>query len=135
MNIKNCRKCGKIFNYISGPAICPACLEKQEEQFQQVKEYINSNPGVTLHQTAEACEVDAGQIKQWVREERLVFSSAEGSGLVCENCGKPIITGRFCDSCRTEMGKKLGESIQKPAAPQPKKKDDGKSSPKMRFLR
>ena len=30
MNVRNCRKCGKIFNYIAGPFVCPACREELE---------------------------------------------------------------------------------------------------------
>ncbi len=40
MNVRNCRKCGNLFNYVSGPPICMACREKLEEKFQEVKKYI-----------------------------------------------------------------------------------------------
>ena len=32
--------CGKIFNYVVGPVICPRCREAREEKFQEVKKYI-----------------------------------------------------------------------------------------------
>ncbi len=133
MDVKNCKKCGKIFNYISGPVICPQCVEKSEEDFQKVKEYITSNPGTTVAATADACEVEVAQIKQWLREERLTFSSAEGSDLTCEKCGKPIISGKFCDACRAAVSKGLSDAIRKPEAPKPEKKQEP-SGNKMRFL-
>ena len=40
MNVKNCRKCGKVFNYIGGMPICPQCREELEKKFDTVKEYI-----------------------------------------------------------------------------------------------
>lgn len=40
MNARNCRKCGKLFNYVSGPPICMACREALEEKFHEVKSYI-----------------------------------------------------------------------------------------------
>ena len=42
MNARNCRKCGKLFNYVSGPPICMACREALEKKFQEVKEYIRA---------------------------------------------------------------------------------------------
>ena len=39
-DIRNCRICGKIFNYVMGPVVCPRCKEKLEEKFQEVKKYI-----------------------------------------------------------------------------------------------
>ena len=40
MNVRNCMKCGKIFNYAIGRPICPACKDKMDEKFRIVKEYI-----------------------------------------------------------------------------------------------
>ena len=37
MEVRNCRKCGRIFNYVAGMPICPACRERIEEKFQEVK--------------------------------------------------------------------------------------------------
>ena len=39
MNVRNCRKCGRMFNYVSGPPICGKCREQAEEQFQVVKKF------------------------------------------------------------------------------------------------
>lgn len=135
MNVKNCRKCGRIFNYIGGPVICQQCQEKAEETFQTVKAYIADNPGTTLAATAEACEVEIGQIKQWLREERLTFESLEGSELTCENCGKPILSGRFCDECKKEVANGFADSIKGPEAPAAPVKKAVDSGSKMRFLR
>ncbi len=135
MNVKNCRKCGRIFNYIGGPPICPQCVQKSEEDFQKVKSYISENPGISVAATAEACEVDVQQIKQWLREERLTFASLEGSELACENCGKPILSGRFCDECKKEVAHGFADSIKGPEAPKAPVKKANDSGSKMRFLR
>ncbi len=132
MDVRNCRGCGKLFNHISGPFICPACREKLEEKFQEVKKYIQDNPGVGVKQVSEACDIDGGQIRQWIREERLEFS--EGSmELGCEKCGAPITSGRFCDACKASMVNSLNHVYEQPKAPA-KDNHDSAGGPKMRFL-
>ena len=31
MEVMNCRNCKRLFNYITGPMICPACKDKLEK--------------------------------------------------------------------------------------------------------
>jgi uncharacterized Zn finger protein (UPF0148 family) len=88
MDVRNCRKCGRIFNYVTGPVICPECREKQEEKFQEVKKYIMENRTANIPQIAKDCEVETSQIQQWIREERLEFSQDSDLGIPCENCGQ-----------------------------------------------
>ena len=132
MDVRNCRGCGKLFNYVSGPFMCPACREKLEEKFQEVKKYIQENRGVTVADVAEACEVDANQIRQWIREERLEFASG-ASEIACEKCGAPITSGRFCDKCKSPMVNSLN-NVYKSDTPARPDRDDRAGGPKMRFL-
>ena len=134
MNARNCRKCGKLFNYISGPPICMECREALEVKFQEVKEYIRNNAHATIPEVAEACDVSQAQIQQWLKDERLEVAEGSGIALLCENCGEPISSGRFCSKCKNSMVDQLSESIRKPEAPKPQPKKDTKENPKMRFL-
>lgn len=134
MNARNCRKCGRLFNYVSGPPICMACREALEEKFQEVKAYIQDNAHASIPQVAEACDVTQAQIQQWLRDERLELAEGSGIALLCEHCGKPIRSGRFCEKCKNAMADRLSGSIHKPAAPKPEPKKDTHDNPKMRFL-
>lgn len=133
MNVRNCRNCGRIFNYVAGIPLCQPCKEKMEEKFQEVKEYIRANPGVGIPEVSEACDVEAAQIRQWLKDDRLELAENSGIFLNCEKCGASIRSGRFCDKCKANMTSDLKSVLKsnKPA-PQPSKKD--KESPKMRFL-
>ena len=93
MNVKNCRKCGKVFNYIGGMPICPQCREELEKKFDTVKEYIREHRGASVLEVSKECEVEEAQIRQWVREERLEFDTSSGIGVVCESCGVAISSG------------------------------------------
>ncbi|MDE7282639.1 MAG: flagellar protein [Lachnospiraceae bacterium] len=134
MNVRNCRKCGKIFNYVSGPPICMQCREALEEKFQEVKKYIQEHKHSTIPEVADACDVSTNQIQQWLRDERLEIAEGSGFVLFCENCETPILSGRFCDKCKNSMANQLSNSIKKPEAPKPAPKKDTKENPKMRFL-
>ena len=78
-------------------------------------------------------EVSVKQIKEWIREERLVLSSELGAEICCEQCGKPIRSGRYCDSCRNAMANNLMSAIKKPERPMPEK-DTSDHRNRMRFL-
>lgn len=136
MNIKNCRVCGRIYNYVSGPNTCPACRESLEAKFQEVKEYIREHKGAGIAQVAEACEVDAAQIRQWLREDRLEVTEDSPLYLTCETCGAPIRSGRFCEKCKNSVTRDLNDVLKagRPQQPtlQKKNKEDGA---KMRFLK
>ena len=134
MNVRNCRKCGIIFNYVMGPIVCPRCKEEQENKFQEVKKYVQDNRGADIHEVATECDVDPSQIRQWIREERLEFSADSPVQIACEKCGEMIRSGRFCEKCKNSMANQLNSSIQKKEAPRPQPKKDSRDNPKMRFL-
>ena len=112
MNIRNCRSCGKIFNYITGAPICPSCRETAEAKFQEVKEYIREHRGAGIAEVAEACEVEVSQIRQWLRDERLEVTEDSVLFLNCESCGAPIRCGRFCDKCKSGITKEFKAVLQ-----------------------
>ena len=132
MDVRNCRSCGRLFNYMGGMSICPLCEKELEEKFQEVKKFIYDNPRASIQVVAEDNDVTIAQIKKWVREERLSFSEESPVGLECENCGELIKTGRFCARCKDKMVNNLGNIYKEPQAPKPKKSLS--ENPKMRFL-
>ena len=103
-DVRNCRKCGKIFNYIGGMPICPACKDKEEEDFQRIKKYLYENPGASLTQVSTELDVSVETIKRFLREGRLEIANEEGNLLLeCENCGRSIKSGRFCPDCERTL--------------------------------
>lgn len=117
MNVRACRKCGRLFNYITGYQICPACKEALEAKFQEVKEYVRGHKGVGINEVSEACDVEANMIRQWLREERLELAEDSGIMLACESCGGLIRSGRYCDKCKSNLVNGFNSVLQgrKPA--------------------
>ena len=134
MEVKNCKSCNRLFQYIGGPRLCPACRDALEAKFQEVKEYIYQNRSVSIADVSEATEVSVQQIKQWIREDRLVLSEATADGILCEHCGTPICSGRFCEKCKNQMANSFSATISRPSSPQPTTKKQDKTGNKMRFL-
>ncbi|MEG0805500.1 MAG: flagellar protein [Lachnospiraceae bacterium] len=132
MDVRNCRDCGRLFNYINGQPICPSCKDELEKKFAQVKVYIRSNPTATIQMVAEENEVSTRQIKQWVREERLCFTDDSVITVECENCGAPIRTGRYCTDCIGKMQNNLNSALDRPKVQETKKQVRDRE--KMRFL-
>lgn len=135
MEVRTCRGCGKLYNYLglSTPA-CPACMKQMEEKFQKCKEYIRENPKANIQAVADATEVSVKMIKQWVREERLTFAEGSSVGLECEGCGCNILTGRFCANCKSRMGQSFNQIVNN-ARPKPEERKPATNpSARMRFL-
>lgn len=132
MEVKNCRECGAMFNYIGGARLCPGCRVKLDDKFHEVKKYIEENKSATMAQTSEACEVSRKQLTQWIREERLEFGEDSMVTFSCDTCGTRIRTGRYCDKCKSDMMRGLMNAYKPatPAAPQKTQKDRDR----MRFL-
>ena len=136
MNVRNCRKCGRIFNYVSGPATCPKCREDMEKKFQEVKKYVRENSGAGIQEVAEECDVDPKQIRKWVQEERLEFSADSPVKIPCEGCGAMIRSGRYCEKCKTQVTKDIqgvvGQSRPRQADSDPISR---KNNERMHFLK
>lgn len=135
MNVKNCRKCGRLFNYLTGMYICPNCKDDLEEKFQEVKEYIRENPRVSISEVCQECEVETGQIHQWLREERLELTEDSPIRMTCESCGDQIRGGKMCEKCKNDLAKGLNNAFVKEAPPKEETKPLRSSKEnKMRFL-
>jgi len=132
MDVRPCKSCKKLFNYLTGVPICPACKNKLEKKFQEVKEYIREHPNSGLQDVAEANEVSVKQLKNWVREERLSFSDDSPVGIECLNCGTMIKFGKYCEACKGKMLNDLNQAtyVEKKEE-RVKRVSDGN---KMRFL-
>lgn len=137
MDVRTCKKCGRLFNYLSGLPLCPSCRDELEKSFAKVKDYIWSKPGATMQQISEDNDVPVQQLRQWIREERLEFTQDSPIHLTCENCGADIRTGRYCDACKSKMASTFKASITDPTEKMKQKRNERlqKEEDKMRFMK
>ena len=132
MEVRNCKGCGRLFNFMSGPPLCPSCSAALDLKFEEVKEYVYDHPRVGIQEVSEVMEVSIPMIKQWIRDERLSFAEDSMIGLECEGCGVTIKTGRYCKACKDKLARGLSDLYpqEKPA----QRQKDLRDNPKMRFL-
>ncbi len=126
MEVKVCKNCKKLFQYIYGPELCPECLKElswerteaedkpagflsgmkpplkdDEAKFEQVKSYIIAHPKATIVQIAEDNDIMPVKLLEWVRDDRLEFSEdSKDAWFECEICKAKIKSGRLCNRCK-----------------------------------
>lgn len=132
MEVKICRGCKKMFQYISGPILCPKCRELEEEMFRKVKLFLQDHPGADFVEINKETGVTIAMIERFLKEGRLEVTADSPMHIKCERCGKTIKTGRYCAACRTKMNKTI-EKMKQSMMPEAKKDDNEKA--KMHYLK
>ncbi|WP_425448020.1 TIGR03826 family flagellar region protein [Dethiothermospora halolimnae] len=122
MELKNCKKCGRIYAY-DGYDSCSRCRQSDEEEFRRVKEYIYEHPGATIHEVSEETEVSKNKILKFLRAGRLEIKGDDANLILdCERCGKSIKTGRFCNQCTAEMQREFKSAVAPKKSPENERK-------------
>lgn len=134
MEVKTCKKCHRLFQYLTGVELCADCKSMLEDKFQEVKEYIAERERTSITQISRECEVPMQQLKEWLKEDRLELAESVNTDLFCEKCGEGIFEGNFCARCKMELLGKVGNALRKEErkAPERKPADSGQ---RMRFIR
>ena len=114
MKPMNCPRCGKLFTKILSP-VCPKCERLEEEQFQEMRKYIEEEPHATITEVSEATGVPTKRILRYIREGRLIVPETMKVEIRCFTCGKQIDEGSYCDACAAKMAKDFQEVYGKPA--------------------
>ena len=111
MNIRNCARCKKIYQY-DGFKICINCRRDDEMDFQNVKEYLEEYPGANISNVVENTKVDTKKVIEFLKDGRLEIEGGGDILLECETCGVGITTGRYCDKCAGGLQRELGQAIK-----------------------
>lgn len=128
LEVKSCRRCKQLFKTHDATNICPVCTKKADELFIAVREYLYSNPNAVMEQVCESTGAERADIINWLRQGKLVLSGDAMPLLNCETCGKPILSGRYCETCSERVKSSLKNTAQSFAEKIPdKKKPDDKS--------
>lgn len=94
--------CGKEYVMTLGVTKCEDCLAKEKRERDEVRDFVEANPGVTIVEVSRVFGISTVRIREMIRNDTIQFSDRSMIKLACQKCGKPIIGGRLCeDCCRT----------------------------------
>ena len=120
--LKNCRRCNRIFPYVAGMHVCQSCQREEERSFEKVSMYVREHPGVPLNVVATELDLSFDVLMKYVREGRLQVRGSDGRSVnFCEKCGVELTpqnmheTRRFCRPCEGGLSAEL-ESTRKDMA-------------------
>lgn len=133
--VRNCKKCGKIFNYLGGSPICPVCRQMDEDDFKRIKEYLYDNPKASLNQVSSELEISVEKIRRFLKDGRLEILSDEGNMILdCESCGKSIKSGRYCPECERNLSNNLRDTASQMKSSINSSAEQAKKAIGMRYL-
>jgi hypothetical protein len=82
MEVRNCPRCGKLFNRINSQ-LCPACTKEEDEIFETVRKFISDNESCTLTELSDGTGVSPKKILRYIREGRLEASKGMHGDIRC----------------------------------------------------
>jgi hypothetical protein len=109
--VLSCNVCGRLFQSL-GPGYCPICAEAMDKAFAAVKEYLYMHEDATVVDIIKDAGVAEKYVLDFLKEGRLNIGSAQDI-LKCEDCGRPIPSGRYCDGCRDKLASALSSVVTK----------------------
>jgi len=127
MELANCVRCGKVFARI-GRNICPDCQAEEDRIFKKVRAFVEENPGLTIQEVADQCDIQPKKIYDFLKEGRLEGRNfAAGSARwQCASCGSYITSGKLCNKCKETLQAELQANKRSAVGPAPyTKKDKG----------
>ena len=68
---KQCKECNGTFLYTTTDQLCLSCSQKNELEFQRIKEYLKQHPRSSIGVVATALDINVANIQKYVEEGRL----------------------------------------------------------------
>lgn len=127
MELKNCKRCGKLFAY-SRNDVCPDCVRREEETFQLVRDFLKEFPGSKITEVNQNTGVSIKKLMQYLREGRIEILDDGQNYLKCLKCGEPIKVGKYCEKCFRNYRETINNLYTV------NEDSDNKIPPKMRFI-
>lgn len=109
MPLSACPRCEKVFNKGKGESVvCPECLPSENEDYENVREYLQSNPTVSAESLAEEVGIELTCILRFLEDGRIETTAANKS-VMCGRCGAPAISlsKRLCESCLQRLNSEI----------------------------
>ncbi|NLM36613.1 MAG: hypothetical protein GX202_00620 [Firmicutes bacterium] len=80
MGLHNCKRCGKLF-ISKGHSVCSQCVEKDQADFELIREYLLAHPYVSALELSQETGVEPAVITRFQREGRLAICEKQEGDL------------------------------------------------------
>lgn len=97
--MRNCKKCGSLYQYYGNTQLCPTCCQQDEADYQRLRQYLIEHPGARMFEVSTLLGIPVNRIKRYLQEDRLQIVEKNNSFLRCETCGRSIQSGLYCEEC------------------------------------
>lgn len=108
----NCRDCGKLFLNPGEGKYCPECLQKHEQQMDEIASYVRDNPRSSVDEICAALDVKKSLVLSMLQSGRLEEININIK-YPCASCGKKISRGRYCKACGKKIAGEIAASIRR----------------------
>lgn len=100
MEVKMCRLCGHMFKDFGQTDYCPDCAPKVESAIQNIRVFWMDHPNASAEECADHVGIPVKQVKEWIREQKIIAPTEKGSQIFCKVCQAPIQSGHLCTKCK-----------------------------------
>lgn len=105
--LKNCERCGKLFNAESAETLCSGCNIADAKDLKKVTDYLRINPLASIMEVNQKTGLPQALISRFVKSGALKMRRTAGE-FKCRLCGDDIKAGTLCAGCREKI-----ENMQK----------------------
>lgn len=76
--VQACKGCGGLFAFLPR-GLCAECIDRREERFQTVRDWLQDNRGASILAASQATGVEEGLIAEFIRAGRLEFTGGSAA--------------------------------------------------------
>lgn len=109
--LMNCKLCGKVFQANEFTQVCQNCTTQDESEYGELREYLIEHPRASIYEVATNLDISINKIKYFLREGRIEIVEKVNRFLLCEECGQPIRSGRYCEECLSKHSSHSYKSV------------------------
>ncbi len=100
--IKNCTRCGTIFNKVASD-ICPTCVKEESELMETIRLYLKEHKMATIADVVRDTEIPVEVILDFIEDNLIVLVDNPNMSIQCSRCGKLTQDGRLCANCKNDL--------------------------------